>query len=239
MNAGEERIAQIPDEKIAGRTVLRFYKRQQYFGRWFMWWMGHGIAGKSWKLQNRIMNISGYSTWKLWKFLWKSCICTENAGRIRKSIYLSFIQELHGTIAYNVWKSMDLYGCTWIVSGNLFCIYAGKNSCWKQVKNSRFLCEWLHWDMVENRIRRGVDPERIILVEMIIHRSILSDLIICISPANMYRKMNWLMGIVIHFPKGNWWIAYLEGYRMGFITGRKILQRKRLTYVITLALSVW
>lgn len=75
--------------------------------------MDHGIAGKNLEeLQNRIMNISGYSALKIMKILMEILHmhrkCWENTEK-----YLPFfIQSFMARLLMRLKKSMGSYGCT-------------------------------------------------------------------------------------------------------------------------------
>lgn len=228
----KERIAQIPDEKMAEEPYCDFFTKEAMFLQQVIHVMDHGIAGKILKnFRNRIMNYIRIFCPKIMKILMEILHmhrkCWENTEK-----YLPFfIQSFMARLLMRLKKAWDLT----VVLELFLEIYSAFTQeeipAEKQVKE--ILVSYVNdycQDMVENRIREAIDPENNFVVEMIMD-SDLSDLSY-LYQSGEYVSENELktaefMNSLSQREIDEMARTYTEGYRMGFITGRKDITKKK------------
>ena len=210
-----------------------------------MWWTME-LRGKILKnFRNRIMNYIRIFCPKIMKILMEILHmhrkCWENTEK-----YLPFfIQNFMARLLMRLKKKHGILR-----------LYL--NCFWKSIlhlRRKKFLLRnrWKKFSfpmwMTTARIWWKIGSERRLILRIILWLKwswilIWAIWVICISPANMYRKMNWKQqNLWIHFPRGKlmrWHVLIQKAIGWDLSQEEKILQRrKRLIYVIILALSVW
>ena len=174
----KERIAQIPDEKMAEEPYCDFFTKEAMFLQQVIHVMDHGIAGKNLEeLQEQNHELYQDILPENYENSYGNPAYAQKMLGEYGKVFTFLYTELHGTIAYAFEKkAWDLT----VVLELFLEIYSAFTQeeipAEKQVKE--ILVSYVNdycQDMVENRIREAIDPENNFVVEMIMD-SDLSDL---------------------------------------------------------------
>ena len=229
----KERIAQIPDEKMAEEPYCDFFTKEAMFLQQVIHVMDHGIAGKNLEeLQEQNHELYQDILPENYENSYGNPAYAQKMLGEYGKVFTFLYTELHGTIAYAFEKkAWDLT----VVLELFLEIYSAFTQeeipAEKQVKE--ILVSYVNdycQDMVENRIREAIDPENNFVVEMIMD-SDLSDLSY-LYQSGEYVSENELktaefMNSLSQREIDEMARTYTEGYRMGFITGRKDITKKK------------
>jgi len=174
----KERIAQIPDEKMAEEPYCDFFTKEAMFLQQVIHVMDHGIAGKNLEeLQEQNHELYQDILPENYENSYGNPAYAQKMLGEYGKVFTFLYTELYGTIAYAFEKkAWDLT----VVLELFLEIYSAFTQeeipAEKQVKE--ILVSYVNdycQDMVENRIREAIDPENNFVVEMIMD-SDLSDL---------------------------------------------------------------
>ena len=229
----KERIAQIPDEKMAEEPYCDFFTKEAMFLQQVIHVMDHGIAGKNLEeLQEQNHELYQDILPENYENSYGNPAYAQKMLGEYGKVFTFLYTELHGTIAYAFEKkAWDLT----VVLELFLEIYSAFTQeeipAEKQVKE--ILVSYVNdycQDMAENRIREAIDPENNFVVEMIMD-SDLSDLSY-LYQSGEYVSENELktaefMNSLSQREIDEMARTYTEGYRMGFITGRKDITKKK------------
>ena len=229
----KERIAQIPDEKMAEEPYCDFFTKEAMFLQQVIHVMDHGIAGKNLEeLQEQNHELYQDILPENYENSYGNPAYAQKMLGEYGKVFTFLYTELYGTIAYAFEKkAWDLT----VVLELFLEIYSAFTQeeipAEKQVKE--ILVSYVNdycQDMVENRIREAIDPENNFVVEMIMD-SDLSDLSY-LYQSGEYVSENELktaefMNSLSQREIDEMARTYTEGYRMGFITGRKDITKKK------------
>ena len=229
----KERIAQIPDEKMVEEPYCDFFTKEAMFLQQVIHVMDHGIAGKNLEeLQEQNHELYQDILPENYENSYGNPAYAQKMLGEYGKVFTFLYTELHGTIAYAFEKkAWDLT----VVLELFLEIYSAFTQeeipAEKQVKE--ILVSYVNdycQDMVENRIREAIDPENNFVVEMIMD-SDLSDLSY-LYQSGEYVSENELktaefMNSLSQREIDEMARTYTEGYRMGFITGRKDITKKK------------
>ena len=215
----KERIAQIPDEKMAEEPYCDFFTKEAMFLQQVIHVMDHGIAGKNLEeLQEQNHELYQDILPENYENSYGNPAYAQKMLGEYGKVFTFLYTELYGTIAYAFEKKAWAFTQEEIPAE-------------KQVKE--ILVSYVNdycQDMVENRIREAIDPENNFVVEMIMD-SDLSDLSY-LYQSGEYVSENELktaefMNSLSQREIDEMARTYTEGYRMGFITGRKDITKKK------------
>ena len=165
----KERIAQIPDEKMAEEPYRDFFTKEAMFLQQVIHVMDHGTVGKKIlrNLKNRIMNYIRIFCPKIMKILMEILHMHRKCWENTEKYLLFFIQNFMARLLMRLKKKhgiLQLYwNCFW---KSILHLRRRKFLTEKQVKE--ILVSYVNdycQDMVENRIREAIDPENNFVVE--------------------------------------------------------------------------
>jgi len=223
----KERIAQIPEEKMAEEPYCDFFRKEAVFLQRVIAVMDNGTDGKNFEelqrqnheLYQDILPENYESSYG------NPAYAQKKLGEYGK-VFTFLYTEIHGVIAYAFEKKVwDLT----VVLELFLEIYSAFSQeeipTEKQVKE--ILVSYVNdycQDMVETRIREAIDPENNFIVKLILE-SDLNDL------SYLYRSGEYVsenelktaefLNSLTQKEIDEMARTYTEGYRIGFITGRK------------------
>ena len=229
----KERIAQIPEEKMAEEPYCDFFRKEAVFLQRVIAVMDNGTDGKNFEelqrqnheLYQDILPENYESSYG------NPAYAQKKLGEYGK-VFTFLYTEIHGVIAYAFEKKVwDLT----VVLELFLEIYSAFSQeeipTEKQVKE--ILVSYVNdycQDMVETRIREAIDPENNFIVKMILE-SDLNDL------SYLYRSGEYVsenelktaefLNSLTQKEIDEMARTYTEGYRIGFITGRKDITKKK------------
>ena len=229
----KERIAQIPDEKMAEEPYRDFFTKEAILLQQVIHVMDHGTVGKDFEeLKEQNHELYQDILPENYENSYGNPVYAEKMLGEYGKVFTFLYTELHGTIAYAFEKkAWDLT----VVLELFLEIYSAFTQeeipDEKQVKE--ILVSYVNdycQDMVEERIREAIDPENNFVVNMIMD-SDLNDLSY-LYQSGEYVSENELktaefMNSLSQKEIDEMARTYTEGYRIGFITGRKDITKKK------------
>ena len=229
----KERIAQIPQETIVEEPYRDFFVKEAAFLQQIITVMDNGTQGKNF-VELKVQNHELYQDILPQNYensYGNPAYAQKMLGEYGK-VFTFLYTELHGGIAYAFEKKAWDLTVILELFLEIYSAFAQEEiPTEKQVKE--ILVSYVNdycQDMVEERIREAIDPENNFIVKLIME-SDLNDLSY-LYQSGEYVSENELktaefMNSLSQKEIDDMARTYTEGYRIGFITGRKDITRKK------------